>query len=321
MHGRAAGAALLRSALEGVLGGRTGLDSVDEVASAADVMSAGTTLASADASWAACRHGLRRAPGSALLPMSQWVTDPGAFAPVAAGRFVAALARSRSLAAAHHLAILDLVTAPAAVASGGAQVLPPTVVLTVQVVVANQGNVDEDGVEVGGVAMLEGSPGSPVPVQRTLSIAAGRSTTLALPGFAVQPGSSYSVQITAETPRANGPGPLVSATVPVQVQPATTVTAVSSSANPTASGRPVTYSADVSGSLTLPQQATGSVTFEDDSVVIPMCTAQPLVAGHATCSTTYGGTGDHAITAIYSGDQRFAGSTSPLFSEKVTGIP
>jgi hypothetical protein len=313
---RAAGTETLRQGFEGVLGGRTGLVPIGVGPATGEVASGGAMLESADAAWASCRRALRRAPGSATLPESTWVTNPASFSPSSVARLVAAVASARTLAPVHRLALVALVTDPAAVSTGGTEVVPATLTLTVHVVVADQGNVDETGVEVGGVALQQGAPGSPVPVQRTLDITARGSTTLTLPVFAVRPGTSYTLQVTAEAPRATGLGPIASASLPVQIQPASTVTVVTASANTVARQRSVAYTAEVSVSLRGAGTPTGTVAFEDGGVPIAGCTAAPLVAGRATCSV-HAASGVHAIAAVYSGDPQFASSMSGLLSERV----
>ena len=62
MAGRASAVSALRAALEGVVGGRTGLGLVDPGAAGSVIVSAGSTLRAADASWAACRPRVRGAP-------------------------------------------------------------------------------------------------------------------------------------------------------------------------------------------------------------------------------------------------------------------
>ncbi|HUY22762.1 MAG TPA: Ig-like domain-containing protein [Acidimicrobiales bacterium] len=314
---RATAASSLRSALEGVLGGRTGLGRVDEPAATAAVTSAGAALVSADASWGACRRGMRHAAGSAVLPASSWLPGPGYLDEPASARLVAGVMGLRSFAPVHRLDIVAIVTDPPAVAGATVGVLPPTTTLVVRVVVADQGNVDEDGVEVGGVAQLQGGPSSPVPGQRSLDLVAGGSTTLTLPVFAVRPGSSYSLQVTAESPRSTGPGPIASGTVAVQVQAASTATVVTASPVRASPGRPVTFSAQVTTSLSGAGTLSGTVAFQDDGTTVPACAAQPLHAGTATCTTSYPASSTRAISAAYSGDAHFAGSTAPAITLKV----
>ena len=317
MAERAAAVASLRTSLEGLLGGPTGLGVVDQGAATGAISSAGGALESADGSWAACRRALRHAPGSPEIAASVWVRDPGAFDPVSAGRFVAAIAGSRSLVAVHSLVLVGVVTDPSAVASAQTLVVRATTTLVTDVVVANRGNVAEEGVEIGGLATAVGAPTSGVPVQRTVDLAAGGSTTLLLPKFSVRPGTTYTVQITAESPRATGTGPLASRLVQVQVQPAATLTAVTSSPLVGARGRPVTFIADITSSPSGIGSLTGTVAFDDDGATIPGCAAQPLRSGEATCSTTYPTASTHSITATYTGAAGFAGSTSPAITLRV----
>jgi hypothetical protein len=97
------------------------------------------------------------------------------------------------------------------------------------------------------------------------------------------------------------------------VLPKTTSTSLSSSANPSLSGRAVTYTATVS-----PAPDDGTVAFSDAGSSIPGCTAQPLTShGAATCQVTYTAAGSHAIQAEYSGDPSFASGTSPRLTQQV----
>ena len=89
------------------------------------------------------------------------------------------------------------------------------------------------------------------------------------------------------------------------VSQVTTTTTVSSSVNPAKIGQPVTYTAAVS-----PVPNGGTVTFSDNGTTI--CAAQPVGTGTVTCGVGYKLTGTHSITATYSGDFVYAGSTGPL---------
>ena len=312
---RASTVSSLRAALERVLGGSTGLGSVDEAAATAAVGSAGAELHSADVSWATCRRALRRAPGSAVVPTSTWVRDQAVFA--GAGNLVAALVGSHSLAPVHHIVVLDVVTDPAAVASGSTLVTPAATTIVAQVVLANQGNVDEVGVELGGEMTVLGATASPVVVQRTVDLAAGRSTTMLLPALKVEPGSSYTLQVVAESPHAPGTGALASRSVEVQVQPTATLTSVTSLPLIAVRGQSVTLIADVASSLSTAGPPTGTVAFQDAGATISGCGARPVRTGQATCSVTYPVASAHSITAAYSGDARDAGSLSPAITLKV----
>jgi hypothetical protein len=198
MDGRWRAAVRIQGALERLLGGRKGLGGGDEGSAARSLESTGAMLQSADASWAACRGALRQAPGSARLPASAWVTDPGVWSETALGRFVAALVSSPSLVPVHRLALVTVSTDPASVpGASGVVVLPPTTSLQVRVVVADQGNVDEAGVSLVVTAVPQGAARAPAPVRVRSAIGAGDSVTLSPPRLPVHPASSYLIDITA----------------------------------------------------------------------------------------------------------------------------
>jgi hypothetical protein len=90
-----------------------------------------------------------------------------------------------------------------------------------------------------------------------------------------------------------------------------TTTTVASNSSPSKSGRPVVFTATVS-----PSGATGSVQFFDASTQIGTAT---LTGGSASFSTSSLSVGKHFITAVYGGDAHFTGSTSPVFTQTVTG--
>src|SRR5262249_30246166 len=90
-----------------------------------------------------------------------------------------------------------------------------------------------------------------------------------------------------------------------------TTTTVSSSAAPSVYGQSVTFTATVA-----PASATGTVQFKVDGNDFG---TKNLSDGSATSDATSTLTvGDHTITAIYSGDDNFVGSTSPSFTQTVT---
>ena len=89
-------------------------------------------------------------------------------------------------------------------------------------------------------------------------------------------------------------------------------TAVSSSANPSALGASVTFTATVTGAGATP---TGTVTFKDGATTLGSGT---LSSGQATYSTSSLALGAHSITAVYGGDSNYSGSTSPVLTQTVT---
>ncbi len=94
------------------------------------------------------------------------------------------------------------------------------------------------------------------------------------------------------------------------VNPTATTTAISSNHNPSVFGQAVTLTATVS-----PAGATGAVQFKDgnNNLGAPMA----LSSGTATFITSSLSVGAHDITAVYSGDANFQGSTSPSLSQTV----
>jgi hypothetical protein len=104
-----------------------------------------------------------------------------------------------------------------------------------------------------------------------------------------------------------------SAPVTVTVAQATTITALTASANPATVGDSITFTATVtSSSGTVP---TRSVTFNDGSSALGPGTLNS--SGVATYSTSSLAAGSHSITAVYSGDANNAVSTSAALNETV----
>jgi hypothetical protein len=89
-------------------------------------------------------------------------------------------------------------------------------------------------------------------------------------------------------------------------------TAVASSANPSALGASVTFTATVTGAGATP---TGTVTFKDGATTLGSGT---LSGGQATLSTSSLAVGSHSITAVYGGDSNYSGSTSSVLTQTVT---
>ena len=103
---------------------------------------------------------------------------------------------------------------------------------------------------------------------------------------------------------------VTSAALPQTVNKAGTTTALSSSANPVAQKKPVSFTATVT-----PSTATGTVQFFDGGASLGTVT---LNGGKAAVTTSGFSVGTHSITAVYSGDATFAGSTSAVLSEVVS---
>jgi alpha-tubulin suppressor-like RCC1 family protein len=106
-------------------------------------------------------------------------------------------------------------------------------------------------------------------------------------------------------------------TVVISAQ-APTITTLASSANPSATGQQLTYTATVS-----PVPDGGTMAFTDNGSPIAGCGAQPVNTGngHATCQTAPSTTGAHNIVATFSGSSGFTGSTSATLTQLVTSTP
>ena len=91
-------------------------------------------------------------------------------------------------------------------------------------------------------------------------------------------------------------------------QTSDTTTMLVAAPNPSSYGQPVTFTASVSPTGSTQATPTGTVTFEDGTN--PLAPAVALVGGTATISTSALTVGVHSITADYSGDSNFNGSTS-----------
>ncbi len=77
-------------------------------------------------------------------------------------------------------------------------------------------------------------------------------------------------------------------------------------------GKSATYSAALvlPTSNSGPIDPTGSIAFLDGGQPIPGCASQQMTNLTATCTQSYNSTGTHQISAVYSGDPNFTGSTS-----------
>ncbi len=104
----------------------------------------------------------------------------------------------------------------------------------------------------------------------------------------------------------------VSGTLSQGVSQAGSTTTVSSSANPSTLGQSVTFTANVS-----PAAATGTAQFFDGVTALETAA---LSGGKATLSTSTLSVGPHSITARYSGDTNYTGSTSSVLTETVNSL-
>ena len=104
-----------------------------------------------------------------------------------------------------------------------------------------------------------------------------------------------------------------SAPVSQTVNRANTATAVTSNRNPSTFGDSVTFTVAMT-----PSAATGTVQFLDGATSLG---SVALSGGAASLSTSALGVGNHSITAVYAGDNSYAGSTSPAVTQVVNSSP
>jgi len=101
-----------------------------------------------------------------------------------------------------------------------------------------------------------------------------------------------------------------------QISRASTTTALSSSANPSAIGEGGTFTAAVTSGVGMPG---GTVTFKYDGAAITSCSDVTLQSGSASCVTSAPSAGTHTLTAEYSGEANFEPSAGSLITEKLAG--
>ena len=109
-------------------------------------------------------------------------------------------------------------------------------------------------------------------------------------------------------------GASTSSAVSQTVSQASTTTTLTSGTNPSSSGQSVTFTATVAAVAPGAGTATGTVTFKDGTTTISTGT---LSGGIATLMTNTLTVGSHSITAVYSGDANFTGSTSAALTQTV----
>ena len=105
--------------------------------------------------------------------------------------------------------------------------------------------------------------------------------------------------------------------LPIQtVNQAQSSTNISSSVNPSVFGQPVLFTATVSAAPPGAGTLTGTLQFKDGTTNL----GAPVVVnnGSATFTTSSLAVGQHSITAVYSGDSNFAGSTGSLPTQTVS---
>jgi predicted outer membrane repeat protein len=93
---------------------------------------------------------------------------------------------------------------------------------------------------------------------------------------------------------------------------------VGSSFNPSTYGGSVTFTATITDSEAA-SEPTGTVTFKDGGTDITGCAGIAVSSGIAACTLSTLTGGDHAVTAEYTSDSSFSGSTSEPVTQTVNG--
>ncbi|MGA5822264.1 Ig-like domain-containing protein, partial [Kitasatospora sp. NPDC094028] len=141
--------------------------------------------------------------------------------------------------------------------------------------------------------------------------------TLDATGTATFTSSALGVGIHALTAVYSGDTAFNGSTSPVDAQTvntADTTTALTSAPDPSVFGQPKVLTATVTVAAPGAGTPTGTVSFFDGATLLGTGT---VVAGVATFTTTDLAVGTHALTAVYSGDTAFNGSTSPVDTQTV----
>jgi hypothetical protein len=150
----------------------------------ASMAASGDDLATADRTYAVFRRSLAP-PGkrpAASLPPSRWVVAPGAWSEGELRALLSTLRATASLAPVHDVAVILVVTDPAAVGKqDDADVLPSSRTLRLEVVVANVGNEAEKQVPV--VAAVTTTSGATDTARQFVDLAPGQRRTVTLGGL------------------------------------------------------------------------------------------------------------------------------------------
>jgi hypothetical protein len=96
------------------------------------------------------------------------------------------------------------------------------------------------------------------------------------------------------------------------IEKASTSTTLNSSTSPSVYGQSVTFTAAIAVNAPGSGKPSGTMTFKDGTSIIAGCDARPVdaVTGTATCTTSALSVAPHSVTASYSGDGNFMGSST-----------
>jgi hypothetical protein len=217
---RARSADEVRSAIDGLLGLRPlGVAGAPGTTATAVVMptllsstqatnrlaAAGRILGQADRTYGAVRRTLATMAGHARLPVSRWITTPSTWQIGAVATQVDLVAASTTLEATHELGLSVVqvtpppVPSPTGAATPGVSVLSPTNTVVLNVVLTNNGSVDEPHASVA-YTLTRQSTRAARTARRDTPVLAARSVSLAPVTFAVKPGNTYQLTVAIDVP-------------------------------------------------------------------------------------------------------------------------
>ena len=168
------------------------------------IATAGALLAHSDSLYSEVRRALRTAAGNGRLPKSAWVHNPQLWSPGTVASEIDLMSSSPSLAPVHYLALRTVrISPPALPTPPGTQanvsVITPTTQLSVNVVLANGGSVDEPRATVH-YTFASQSSGATSSKAHTVALASGASQALPTATFPVIPGSTYVLTVSVDVP-------------------------------------------------------------------------------------------------------------------------
>jgi hypothetical protein len=195
------------------------------------ITAAGRLLSQADTSYKAIRRSLADTGGHARLPASRWITTSSTWQIGAVAAQVDLVAASTTLEARHQLGLSVVqvtppaIPSPTGVANSGVSVLSPTKTVTLNVVLTNNGSVDEPHAAVTFTLALQPSTTTTTTTtttrKRTASVPATRSTSLSPVTFSVKPGDTYQLSVAITGPAGQTAAAGTSFSEALQISPST----------------------------------------------------------------------------------------------------
>jgi hypothetical protein len=151
-----------------------------------------------------------------------------------------------------------------------------------------------------------------------VNLLSGSATATSMP-VTLTPGTQPISAVWAGNQNFNGATASGTVVVEGAVTAAATTTTLTSALNPAPLGTPVPLTAVVTPAAISTLLPSGTVTFFDGTNRLGAATLD--LTGTATYSATTLASGTHALSAVYTGDANFLGSTSGVVSEQVTVAP